>query len=497
MKRKIFVFIFMMTLCTFGFPVEKLSKGVLNDDTYTFQFKSPADNQRIPVLDRDAYEWPTSTPAAQGLDPYILSYANEKADELGFMYSVLVIRNGYLAAEQYFNGKNKYSVFNIMSASKSYIGALIGIALKENYLTSLDQKMLDFFPEYITQDLDPRKYDITIRHLLKFRAGYPYESSTYPGSDDLVRNVWRQNDDWMKFAIECPLAADPGETWAYSTPSSHILSGIITKATGKTALNFANPYLFDPLNINVARWSSDPLWYSRGGWGMYFTPRNMARLGYLYLNNGFVDGKQILPEEWVEESTKRYSEGIHWYQYFEEYGYGYLWWIAKAHGWDVYYAGGHGGQRIINIPGLNMIIVTTANPYVDGPQHVSQINSIHDLIENYILPAADGNHETTPYFPTGISGTRVENRSLLRTEYIDVLRWEPNPLNQGENISKYRIYYYTDESGAMTKVLLVEVNAGTTGYWCRNVPGDNNRTYGIASVTYDNRESVPAAITVQ
>jgi hypothetical protein len=264
-----------------------------------------------------------------------------------------------------------------------------------------------------------------------------------------------------------------------------------------SALNFANKYLFDPLNINIAHWFSDPLWYSRGGFDMYFTPRNMARLGYLYLNNGFVDGKQIIPAEWIEESTKRYSDGLSPWQYFEEFGYGYLWWLAKAGVYDVYFASGWGGQKIVNIPGLNMIIVTSAISNVTYEAAVSQINSVLNLIANYILPAADGDHEPTPYFPTGISGTRVENRSLLRTEYIDVLRWEPNPLNQGENISKYRIYYYTDESGTMTKVLLVEVNAGTTGYWCRNVPGDNNRTYGIASVTYDNRESIPAAITVQ
>lgn len=112
---------------------------------------------------------------------------------------------------------NKYVPFSIASASKSFIGDLIGIALKKNYLTSLDQKMLDFFPEYITPDLDPRKYYITIRHLLKFRSGYPHDESTYPGSNDIVLTIWWWSDDWMKFAVECPLAADPGETYAYYT----------------------------------------------------------------------------------------------------------------------------------------------------------------------------------------------------------------------------------------------------------------------------------------
>jgi CubicO group peptidase (beta-lactamase class C family) len=479
MKKKLFIFAFVLILCTFGFSREKPLNGTLPYDHVPF-------------------DWPTSTPIEHGLDPYILSYAYEKADELGFIHSVLVVRNGKLVAEQYFNGRNKYIPFEIASASKSFIGPLIGIALKENYLTSVEQKMLDFFPEYITPDLDPRKYDITIRHLLQFRAGYPRDESTYPGTDDIVLAVWWQSDDWMKFAIECPLAVDPGETYAYATVSSHILSGIITKATGMSALDFARKYLFDPLNIADVGWNVDPLGYNRGGWAMWLTSRDMARFGYLYLNNGFVDGKQIIPAEWVEESTTNYSSGADWFQrYFEEWGYGYLWWIAKAHGYDVYLASGHGGQMIVNIPVLNMIIVTTANPYVSAPVSGSQINSVHNLIANYILPAADGHHETPPYPPPGINGTRVENRSLLRTEYIDVLRWETNPLNEVENISKYRIYYYTDESGAMTKVWLGEVNAGTTEYWCRNAPGDNPRTYGISSVTYDNRESVPTAITVR
>ncbi len=490
MKTRVLLFIFVIMLGAFGFSWEEPYIGFPGENPFkvTLPYDQPYDH--VP------FDWPTSTPAELGLDPYILSVANEKAEELGFMYSVLVIRNGHLVAEQYFNGQDKYAANNIMSASKSYIGALIGIALKENYLTSLDQKMMDFFPEYITPDLDPRKYDITIRYLLKFRAGYPSDQSTYPGSDDTVFQAWVQSDDWMKFAIECPLADDPGEAWIYSTPSTHILSGIITKATGMSALNFANKYLFDPLNINIAHWFSDPLWYNRGGWDMYFTPRNMARFGYLYLNNGFADGKQIIPAEWIEESTKIYSDGLSPWQYFKEFGYGYLWWIAEAHGCDVYCAVGYGGQTIINIPGLNMIIVTSAISNVTYDVAASQINSALNLIENYILPAADGNHEPTPYPPSGISGTRVENRSLLMTEYIDILRWEPNPLNQGENISKYRIYYYTDESGTMTKVLLGEVDSGTTEYLCRNAPGGNHRTYGIASVTYDNRESLPAASTI-
>jgi CubicO group peptidase (beta-lactamase class C family) len=479
MKRKIFLFIFVVTLCTFGFSLEEPFNGTLHYDR---------------PFDHVPFDWPTSTPAEQGLDPYMLLYAYEKADELRFMYSLLVIRNGKLVAEQYFNGMTKHDANHIASATKSFVSALVGIALRENYLSSLDQKMMDFFPEYINSNLDQQKYEISIRELIKMRAGYPQDSN-----DEFWAQITKSND-WMKFAVEYPLTAAPGQTWGYSNASTLILSGIITKATGMSTLEFAKKYLFDSLNINIQHWDIAPPGYYTGYGSMYITPRNMARLGYLYLNNGFVDGKQIIPKEWIEESTKRYTDGINWGRFFgsfEEVGYGYLWWLAKAHLYDFYFASGYAGQNIIVIPLLNSIIVTTTHSAVDRNINIDQNNSVFNLIANYVLPAADGDHETPPYPPQEINGTRVENRSLLLTENIDILEWQQNPLNSGESISKYRIYYYTDESGTMTKVLLGEMNAGTTEYWCRNAPGGNPRTYGIASVAYDNRESVPAAITVR
>ena len=444
--------------------------------------------------DHRPFDWPTSTPEKQGLDSYIFLNANEKADELGFMYSLLVIRNGYLIAEQYFNGKNKYYPFNLWSTSKSVIGALIGIALKENYLTSIDQKMMDFFPEYITPGLDPRKYDITIRHLLQMRAGYPDESSLYPGSTDTIFYLWIRSSDWMKFAIETPLEDDPGQTFHYSTPTTHILSGIITKATGISALDFAKKYLFDPLDIPDVGWNIDPQGYHRGGWDMYLTSRDMARFGYLYLNNGLVDGKQIVPVKWVEDSLKVYSSGVSSYGVVKNWGYGYQWDIGNLADYHVYYRLGYGGQLIFNIPGLNMIIVTTASTDPDRSVRYTHIALIYKLISYYILSPVRNWLGPPPYSPSGLSGMTVENRSLLQLEYLNVLKWQPSPRNEGVNISKYRIYQVqTGEE----MVLLGETDANRLEYWHRKISDDAEYTYGISSVTADNKESVAAIITVR
>lgn len=189
------------------------------------------------------FDWPISNPQDQGLDPNIFKSANKVAKTLPYIYSFLVVKNGFLISERYFNSKNKNDAYYIASASKSYISALIGFALREKYLVSLDQKMMDFFPEYITPQMDQRKFDINIKHLLTMTAGFPFDST------DNHWEKWYSSPSMIKFAIDLPLGADPGQRWAYSTSSTHILSVILTKATGMSTYKFAKQYLFDPLNI--------------------------------------------------------------------------------------------------------------------------------------------------------------------------------------------------------------------------------------------------------
>jgi hypothetical protein len=297
----------------------------------------------------------------------------------------------------------------------------------------------------------------------------------------------------MEFAIEVPLATDIDQTFAYSSHSSHILSGILTKATGMSTYDFAKLYLFDPLDISVERWDQDSQGFYFGFGYLWFSPRDMARFGHLYLNNGMVDGQQILPAEWIEESTQRYSTDASWFKkHFEEFGYGYQWWLAQAGGYDAYFALGHGGQVIAIIPELDMVIVTTAHWEVSGETSGAQINAALNLIDNFILTPIRGHLGQAPYSPSEVSVQKVENRGLVTKETISVVKWLPNSTNNGENITKYRIYQQIDEHLS----LLADVDATTLEYWHRKAAKDTAYIYAISAVDDGGRESTPYFVSV-
>jgi CubicO group peptidase (beta-lactamase class C family) len=256
---------------------------------------------------------------------------------------------------------------------------------------------------------------------------------------------------------------------------------------------FAKQYLFDPLGITVKRWDQDSLGYYFGFGYLWFSPRDMARFGQLYLNKGFLDGQQIIPAEWVEESTQEYSADASWFKkHFEDIGYGYQWWLAQAGGYDVYCALGHGGQIIANIPELDMVIVTTSHWEVSGEGSGVQINAVLNLIDNFILTPIRGHLGQAPYSPTEVSVEKVENRGLLTRETISVIKWLPNPRNSGENITKYKIYRLIDEYLS----LLAEVDSNTFEYWHRKVDEGTSYIYAISSISGDNRESTPHFVAV-
>ncbi|UCH96782.1 MAG: serine hydrolase [Candidatus Aminicenantes bacterium] len=470
MKRKLWILILLLVL-----PFMVFSSESSFESDFLVPFTS--------------YPWEVSTPEEQGIHSGVLAHACNEAEKMPFLHSLLVIRNQYLIGERYFHFYDQNDANNVFSVSKSFLSALVGIALRENYLQSLDQKMLDFFPEYITPGMDPRKFDITIRHLLTMKTGYDNSVEDY-GSN------WRQwinSSDWLKYAIQLPLRDNPGERFAYITPGTHILSGILAKATGMSALEFAETYLFHPLGISIMNWERDPQGYYIGGMRMYFTARDMARFGYLYLNGGFVDNQQIIPGEWVTDS---FTDSVHqnwtWAEVTEG-GYGYLWWLYTINGIRTYCAVGYGGQYIILVPLLNMIVVTTSDGQVNAQAASRQGETIRQFIAHYILAPTKAVLDAPPYFPVSVTAKKVENRSLLQREYINVLSWQPNPNNSNVNISRYRVYQVLTNQ----RLFLAEVDAGTFDYMERKVDEDRLYTYGITSVTDDNKESLPIVVTVQ
>ena len=330
--------------------------------------------------DASSFNWQTSTPEEQGMNSQLLAEALVQGENRGFVDCILVIRNGYIVAEKYYNGYEKEIAHNVKSVSKSFLSAMTGIALRDGHLDNLNFKMLDFFPEYIYPSIDPRKHNITIRHLLMMRAGMEHERYNY----SQIYN----SSNWLKTTIEFPLLYDPGTTFSYNTFQTHLLSAIITKASGMNTKDFAEKYLLEKMNIELADWQKDPQGYYFGGNNMHFTPRNMARLGYLYMHNGSLNGDQIVPAEWVEESLTNYTNFSNstWGD-LNNVNYGYLWWLGEIKNHEVFLAIGYGGQFVINFPDLNLIVVTTADWHLDWDIADQHERSILSIVADYIVPA--------------------------------------------------------------------------------------------------------------
>ncbi len=300
--------------------------------------------------DSSYFSWNSSTPGQQGMSQRILDSAFRQAEQEGFIDGLLVIRNGYIVGEEYYNGYDRFRAHNIMSVSKSFLSALTGIALEQGYIDSLEVKMLSYFPEYIYAGMDSRKYSITIRHLLTMRMGIRGEAEDNYG----VYQEFYHSDNWIKKTIEAPLQFNPGERMAYNTFQTHLLSVIITRTTGQSTIDFGRQFLFSPMGIDVDFWEQDPQGYYFGGNSMYFTPREMAVLGYLYLNNGMINGEQIVPEAWVALTLSPSTNLTHpneWGAY-KNYNYAHLWWLGQINDYDLFMGYGYGGQLVVVFPGF-------------------------------------------------------------------------------------------------------------------------------------------------
>jgi len=197
----------------------------------------------------------------------------------------------------------------------------------------------------------------------------------------------QNSPNWIKATIEYPLSFNPGERMRYNTFQTHLLSAIITKATNQNTRDFATAYLFDEMHVDVDDWLQDPQGYYFGGSDMFFTPREMALLGYLYLNNGRLNDKQIVPEEWVQLTLSSSSNFTHPNQWgdLKNYNYGYLWWLGEISGYQIFMALGYGGQFVIVFPDLNLIVVSTSNNNVNPDNANNQELAILNIIHKYIL----------------------------------------------------------------------------------------------------------------
>jgi CubicO group peptidase (beta-lactamase class C family) len=279
---------------------------------------------------------------------------------------VVVIRNGYIVAEQYYSPYTENSRHVLYSCTKSFISALTGIAVGDGYIDSVDHPVLDFFPDRTFANVDTRKEAMTLENILTMRTGLAWEEGM-PAYQALMGS-----SDWVGFMLDKPMEADPGSQFNYCSGCSYLLSAIIQETTGTNPLEFAQNRLFDPLGITNFTWELDSSGIPNGGWGLEMTPRDMAKFGYLFLNQGIWDGQQIIPADWVAASTQPGLEveaGV---------DYAYQWWVYPSS--NLYAAQGLYAQKIYVIPELEMVVVFTADARNTDPTF--------DLLEDWIIPAA-------------------------------------------------------------------------------------------------------------
>lgn len=269
------------------------------------------------------------------------------------------------------HGANRLA--NIKSASKSVISTLVGIAIARKLIPGLDTPIVRWFPE-LRKDADRRKQTITIENLLTMRSGLDSTSGENYGQ-------WVSSRNWVRHALARPMVSDPGTTMEYSTGTSHILSAILTKASGKSTHQFATEVLARPLGITLARWTRDPQGIYLGGNEMLMTPHQMVAFGELYLNRGRTRGQQVVPSDWVDTSCVPRTRSR--WDPDREYGYG--WWMQDFDGHRACFAWGFGGQYIMVFRDLDLVVVVTSATTVSDERRGYR-RQLFDLIETRILP---------------------------------------------------------------------------------------------------------------
>lgn len=330
---------------------------------------------------RPVPSWSVRPPGAYGFDRQRLDGAFRRAASLPDLTSLIVARHGRIVGEAYWDGMSLDRPVNVKSASKSVLSALVGIALREGYLESLDETVASQLPEYFGPDTDPRKREITLRDLLTMRSGLETTSFGSYGA-------WVSSRDWVGAALARPVVDEPGGRMIYSTGSAHVLSAILTRATGMSTRELAERYLFGPLGVRIGGWQRDPRGIYFGGNNMRLSPRALMRFGQLYLDGGHWSGRWIFPAGWVEASWRSRTRSR-----WNDYGYGYYWWSRTMAGHRVNFAWGFGGQYVFVVPDLELVVVATSD--LESPGGRRHRSAVHRLVAEAVIPAA----EASPWSP--------------------------------------------------------------------------------------------------
>ncbi len=306
--------------------------------------------------------WPTSgwraaAPESQGIDSDVLADAINTARQSGInIHSLLVVRNNYIVAEAYFFPYDGKAPHDLASVTKSITSTLIGLAIEQRKVKSVEQKALSFFSKNKIANKDARKEKITVEHLLTMSSGLNCISK---GGEPTLWEMLNQANN-TQYMLDLPMVAEPGSNFVYCSGGMHLLSAIIANTTGMRAEDFAKKFLFEPINIKQAIWPLDPQFINHGFGNLHLLPRDMAKLGVLMMNQGKWDNRAIVPTEWVTNMTRSHIKtgGA------RDYGFG--WWINPAGNPIPFEASGRGGQQISVLPSKNAVIVLNGGGFNTG-----------------------------------------------------------------------------------------------------------------------------------
>lgn len=298
-------------------------------------------------------EWTVSTLEEHCMDRASVEKGAWYLEQTYNYSSLVVIRHGELVYEKYFsNSYRPDKSVTIYSMTKSFLSALIGIAMDQGLLDSLDHKIIEYFPEYFYPTTDPRMKEVTLRDLLTMSVPF-----NWVNEDNITVKPWINSGNMVEKAINLKYQIIPPQKpeFNYCTPNTQILSAILTKIVGEPLRAYAQRNLFSPLGIPERKWSwsMDDHGYYLGGYGMYLRPRDIARFGYLYLNQGSWDGKQVVSTQWVRQSTSKQIQAS------PTMDYGYLWWLHRYKDPVIFEARGSGGHILSVIPSLDLVVVVT------------------------------------------------------------------------------------------------------------------------------------------
>jgi CubicO group peptidase (beta-lactamase class C family) len=301
-------------------------------------------------------QWQTSTPEEQGMDSTALARLIEFGTSHSFD-SLLIVRHGRIVLDAYYAPYSADLPHAINSATKAVVGTLTAIAYKDGLLDSLDHRMLDFFGDRSLAEVDDKKNAITVQNLLDMTSGIDWREPLDGRPDSLIE--MRLSPDWIKFILDRPMSNAPGDTFNYNSGNSQLLSAIITKLTGKDARDYAKAKLFAPLGISTSNWLRDPQLLAIGGFGLAMLPRDMAKIGYLYLRNGKWEDKRLLPPAWIDKvshATVDMKRSVE-----PDLRYSNSFWALPNK--QVYMAVGYHCQLIMVFPELDIVAVTTARDF--------------------------------------------------------------------------------------------------------------------------------------